>query len=284
MTQARRTSLVHRTEYHYERPVRLGPQWVRLRPLPDPRLPPAPYRLTVEPAPLSLHWQTDPLGNHVARLVLPQPLGLLVLEVEVTLDLTPANPFDFLLEPEAGQWPFRYAADLSDALMAFRRADHAGPLLEALWADTAQPAETVPFLLGLAARVRDAVAYIVRMEAGVWPPDRTLSEGRGSCRDSAWVLVQLLRMHGVAARFVSGYLVQQPEDGSVPVAELHAWAEAFLPGAGWVGVDATSGFLTAEGHIPLAASPDPVGAAPLSGTVEPGAVRLETSIVLRPAA
>jgi transglutaminase-like putative cysteine protease len=279
-----RVTLIHRTEYHYERPVRLGPQWVRLRPLPDPGVDPAPYRLTVEPAPLSLHWQVDPLGNHVARLVLPQPLALLTLEVEIELDLAPSNPFDFLLEPGAGQWPFRYEPDVADALAAFRRADHAGPLLGALWADTAAPLETVPFVLNLAARVRDAVAYIVRMEPGVWPPDLTLAEARGSCRDSAWVLVQLLRMHGLAARFVSGYLVQRPEDGSPPGAELHAWAEAFLPGAGWIGIDATSGFLTAEGHVPLAASPDPMGAAPLSGTVEPGAVRLETSVVVRPAA
>lgn len=277
-----RMTLVHRTEYHYARPLRLGPQLVRLRPMPDPRAAPAPYRLLVEPAPLSLHWQADPLGNHVARLVLPQPLTRLALQVEMTLDLTPRNAFDFLLEPEAETCPFHYGVDIADQLAAFRRVDHAGPLLDALWRDTAEPDGTVAFLLRLAAQVRISVAYVVRMEPGVWPPDRTLAEGRGSCRDSAWVLVQLLRMHGVAARFVSGYLVQHPEDGSPSGAELHAWAEAFLPGAGWVGVDATSGFLTAEGHIPLAASPDPMGAAPLSGTVEPGEVRLETSITVGP--
>ena len=274
--------LVHRTVYHYDRPVRLGPQWVRLRPLPNPRFPPAPYALTVDPAPLSTHWQVDPLGNHVARLVLPGPLDRLALEVTIDLDLTPRNAFDFLLDPESGTWPFLYAPPVADALAPFRHPDHPGPQLQALCDETATAADTVPFLLNLAARVRDRVAYIVRMEQGVWPPDRTLAEGRGSCRDSAWLLVQLLRMHGLAARFVSGYLVQQPEDGSPPGAELHAWAEAFLPGAGWIGVDATSGFLTAEGHIPLAATPDPLGAAPLSGTVEPGEVRLETSVTVAP--
>lgn len=274
----KRARLVHRTVYLYDRLVRLGPQWVRLRPLPNPRFDPAPYCLTVDPAPLSTHWQVDPLGNHVARLVLPGPLDRLVLDVTIELDLTPRNAFDFLLEPGAGTWPFFYAPETADTLAAFRRADHPGPLLQALCDETAVGADTVPFLLSLAALVRDRIAYIVRMEHGVWPPDRTLAEERGSCRDSAWLLVQLLRMHGIAARFVSGYLVQQPEDGSAPGAELHAWAEAFLPGAGWIGVDATSGFLTTEGHVALAATPEPLGAAPLSGTVEPGVVRLETSV------
>ncbi len=275
-------TLVHRTEYHYDRPVRLGPQVVRLRPMPDPRMAPAPYRLVIDPVPSSMHWQLDPLGNVVARLVLPGPVACLVLEASLTLGLLPANPFDFLLEPEAGQWPFRYAVDVADALAPYRRPDHPGPLLQEMRLQTAGAADTVGFLLALAGQVVARVAYIVRMEAGVWPPDRTLAEGRGSCRDSAWLLVQLLRLHGFASRFVSGYLVQTPEDGGARSAELHAWADVYLPGAGWTGLDATSGFLTAEGHVALAASPDPEGAAPLTGTVEPAAVRLETSIRLDP--
>ena len=275
------TSLVHRTTYRYDRPVRLGPQWVRLRPLPDPRRAAAPYKLVVTPTPLSMHWQVGSLGNHVARLVLPGPLRVLALEVSLELDLAPINAFDFLLDPSAGAWPFRYSAMADDVLAAYRRADHAGPLMEALHAGTSVPGDTVPFVLGLAAAVRDRVAYVVREEAGVWPADWTLREARGSCRDSAWLLVQLLRMHGIAARFVSGYLVQTPEDGSPRSAELHAWADAYLPGAGWIGLDATSGFLTAEGHVALAAGPEPGAVAPLTGTVEPGAVTLETSIELR---
>ena len=202
---------------------------MRLRPLPNPRFPPAPYALTVEPPPLSTHWQVDPLGNHVARLVLPGPLDRLMLEVAIDLDLTPRNAFDFLLEPESGAWPFLYAPETADALAPFRHPDHPGPLLQALCAETAAEAGTVPFLLSLAAQVRDRVAYIVRMEPGVWPPDRTLAEGRGSCRDSAWLLVQLLRMHGLAARFVSGYLVQHPEDGSPPGAEAARLGRSLPP-------------------------------------------------------
>ena len=165
----------------------------------------------------------------------------------------------------------------------FRRCAEPGPLLAELVRATSVAGETVAFLLTLAPAVLARVAYTVRMEAGVWTPEQTLATGRGSCRDSAWLLVQLLRQHGVAARFVSGYLVQTPEDGSPRQAELHAWAEAYLPGAGWIGLDATSGLLTAEGHVGLAAGPSPDDAAPLSGTVEPGVVRLETTIQLVPA-
>ena len=273
-------ALVHRTTYTYDRPVRLGPQWVRLRPRPDPRRAAPQYRLHVAPAPLSLHWQMDPAGNQVARLVLPQPVATLALEVALELDMTPANPFDFLVDPEASAWPFRYETLAADGLAAYRRADHPGPELERLRDATRTPGETVPFILALAAAVRDRVGYIVRMEAGVWPPDRTLAEAIGSCRDSAWVLVQLLRLHGIAARFVSGYLVQFPADDGTDSAELHAWAEAYLPGAGWIGLDATSGMMTAEGHVALAASADVAGAAPLSGTVEAAQVKLDTSITV----
>lgn len=272
--------LLHRTLYTYDRPVRLGPHWIRLRPLPDARRPALPYRLAVDPAPVSLHWQIGPLGNFSARVILPGPLQRLALEVTLDLDLTPVNAFDFLLDPAAERWPFQYSASGADALAPYRWAEYPGPLLGALQSETAGAADTVPFVLGLAAAVRDRLAYIVREEAGVWPPDRTLMEGRGSCRDSAWLLVQLLRLHGIAARFVSGYLVQTPEDGASLSAELHAWAAAYLPGAGWVGIDATSGSLTAEGHVGLAAAPSPREAAPLSGTVEPAGVRLETSITM----
>lgn len=273
-----RAHLVHDTVYRYDHPVRLGPQIVRLRPMPDVRRGLSPYGLLVEPMPLSLHWQMDVAGNAVARLVLPQPLGRLSLRVSIGLDMTPRNPFDLLLDPGAAEWPFRYEVATADALVAFRRADHAGPGLAALVAATGRSGDTMAFVLGVAAAVRDRVGYVVRMEAGVWPVEHTLQQALGSCRDSAWVLVQALRMHGVAARFVSGYLVQFPDDAGRDGAELHAWAEAYLPGAGWIGLDATSGMMTAEGHVALAASADVAGAAPLSGTVETAEVRLETSV------
>jgi len=259
----------------------LGPQSIRLRPMPHARTPIPSYALRIDPAPSSVHWQQDPHGNTLARVVLPGPVDAMDVVVDLVADLSPQDPFDFLLDPDAESWPFRYDPLMADDLGQFRHADHAGPLLQALRDETASAASTVSLMLELTHRVRDGVAYIVRMEPGVWNPDRTLAEARGSCRDSAWLLIQLLRLHGVAARFVSGYLIQLPDDGTPDVADLHAWAEAFLPGAGWIGLDATSGLLTAEGHIPLAASPHPISAAPITGTVEPSGVVLDTDMQLR---
>lgn len=274
-----RATLVHRTAYTYEHPVRLGPQWLRLRPLPRPGVPEAGFRLSIDPAPLSLHWIVDPWGNHVARFALAGPAERLVVETELSLDVSPRNPFDFVLDGDAAAWPFRYAPELADALAPFRRADLAGPLLAGLLAEVDAVPGTTAMLLALGAAVRDRVAYVRRDAPGVWPPDRTLGEGQGSCRDSAWLLVQCLRQAGVAARFVSGYQLQRPGP-ALGDAELHAWTEAFLPGAGWIGIDATSGLLTAERHVAVAASPDPGGAAPLSGTVEAARVTLDASIVV----
>ncbi len=278
--------LTHRTSYRYDRPVQLGPQSIRLRPMPDTRAPLLSYSLRVEPEPASIHWQHDALGNRLARVVMPGPVSRLDVIVELLADLAPADPFDFLIEPEASQWPFAYAAAVADDLAAFRRPDHAGPLLAAMRDATAGPAPTVAKLLELNRRVRDGVAYITRMDPGVWDADLTLRQAQGSCRDSAWVLIQLLRLHGIAARFVSGYLVQLASgERAADSADLHAWAEAYLPGAGWIGLDPTSGLLAAEGHLPLAASPHPIQAAPVTGTVEPSGVKLETELtVWRPAA
>ena len=250
---------------------------LRLRPLPDPRAAPPSYALSIDPAPLTLHWLADPLGNHVARFSLPGPVEHLVFTVTLGLDLTPRNPFDFSLNAEAAMWPFAYAPETAEALAPFLHLDPPGAALQALRAESAATSDTSALLTTLAARVRDRLGYVVRMEEGVWSAERTLAEGRGSCRDFAWLLVQFLRMHGIAARFVSGYLVQRPEDGPAS-ADLHAWTEAYLPGAGWIGIDSTSGYLTAESHIALAASPEPFGAGPLSGTQEPAESRLETHI------
>ena len=274
-----RVRLVHRTTYHYPRPVQLGPQWLRLRPLPDPRISPPEYALALDPAPLTLHWLTDPLGNQVARFALATPTAQLAITVTLDLDVTPRNPFDFVLDAGAVGWPFDYPASDAAALAQYMAPD-AGPLVQAMRGQTGARADTVELLRGLAARVQARVGYIVRMEAGVWTPERTLQEAQGSCRDSAWLLVTLLRLHGIAARFVSGYLVQLPGGGKPDGAELHAWAEAYLPGAGWLGIDATSGAMAAEGHVALAVAPHPLEAAPLIGTMEPVQSRLETSVTV----
>jgi uncharacterized protein (DUF2126 family)/transglutaminase-like putative cysteine protease len=272
----------HVTTYRYDRWVELSPQIVRLRPAPHCRTPVLSYSLRVTPENHFVNWQQDPQSNYLARLVFPDKLRELRLEVDLVAELAVHNPFDFFLEPAAERFPFAYEDWQLGELAPFLVKEPATPRFAGyLRSAGGSPPRTVDFLVDLNRRLQKDVRYLIRDEAGVQSKEETLSLGSGSCRDSAWLLVQLLRHMGLAARFVSGYLIQlKPDvkatDGAAgperDFTDLHAWCEVYLPGAGWIGLDPTSGLLAGEGHLPLACASDPASAAPVTGGVEASTV------------
>lgn len=280
-----RVALNHRTAYQFDRSVKLWPHEIRLRPAAHCRTPILSYSLNIEPAEHFLNWQQDPFGNWIARLVFPEKAESLEVTVDLVADMTVINPFDFFIEEYAEAIPFAYPDGLRRELGPYLEADPLGPTAPLLekWVAAARTdlvtgkLRTVDFLVSINQRVQAEVGYIVRLEAGVQTPEQTLDLKRGSCRDSAWLLVQVLRHLGLAARFASGYLIQLKADQKAldgpsgtdhDFTDLHAWTEVYIPGAGWIGLDPTSGLLAGEGHIPLACTAQPSSAAPVIGATE----------------
>jgi uncharacterized protein (DUF2126 family) len=272
-------ALTHRTRYSYDRLVHLGPQTVRLRPAPHCRTPILSYSLKVTPQQHFLNWQQDPQSNYLARFVFPEPTREFTVEVDLVAEMAIINPFDFFLEKTAETFPFEYEPLLARELRPYLETEAPGPLLKAFLAgiDRSKKQPTMDFLIAINRKVQQAVGYVIRLEPGLQSCEQTLALARGACRDSGWLLVQIFRHLGLAARFASGYLIQLvpdqkplegPEGPTRDFTDLHAWTEVYLPGAGWIGLDPTSGLLAGEGHIPLACTPDAESAAPVSGAVE----------------
>lgn len=270
-----RIAIHHKTSYDFDRLVKLSPHVIRLRPAPHSRTPIHSYSLKIEPKEHFINWQQDAFGNYLARLVFPEKTKRFSVDVEVVADMTVINPFDFFLEEYAEHFPFTYPDQLKKELAPYLEKQAQGPLFASLLASIPRTKRRmIDFMVELNQLVEKKIEYCIRFEPGVQKPEETLSLAKGSCRDSAWLLAQLFRHMGLAARFASGYLVQLAQDEksldgpSGPekdFTDLHAWCEVFVPGAGWIGLDPTSGLFASEGHIPLACTPDPVSAAPIEG-------------------
>ena len=269
-------ALTHTTSYSYDRLVTLSPQVIRLRPAPHCRTKIISYSLTLEPEDHFLNWQQDPFGNFLARMVPNTLASKLSVTVDLVAEMAVLNPFDFFVDESARDWPFSYDATTKEDLRPYLAVPPASPLLQDYLQSLtfAKGATTLDIIVDINQKLEKHIDYLIRMEPGVQAPEETLEKRSGSCRDTSWLLVHVLRHLGLAARFVSGYLIQlkpdvKPLDGPSGAEEdftdLHAWAEVYLPGAGWVGLDPTSGLLASEGHIPLAATPSPQSAAPITG-------------------
>ena len=271
-------ALNHVTHYKYDRPVAMSPHIVRLRTAPHARTPIHAYSLKITPEQHFINWQQDPYSNYLGRLVFPEPTREFRVEVDLVAEMTVINPFDFFVAAEAGKYPFEYEPVLRKELQPYFEVSPAGPELAALVAKLRRKGVvTVDYLVEINATINRLLKYLIRMEPGVQSPEETLRLKCGSCRDFAWLMVQTLRHLGLAARFASGYLIQLtadvksldgPSGPERDFTDLHAWTEVYIPGAGWIGLDATSGLLTGEGHIPLACTADPSSAAPITGNVD----------------
>src|SRR3954453_23118573 len=206
-------SLLHRSHYTYDRAVNHAPHLVRLRPAPHSRTPILSYALNVLPKKHFINWQQDPFSNYMARLAFPEKTTELLVEVSLVAEMSVFNPFDFFLEPYAEEFPFQYEPGLRKELAPFLKGPSSTPLFSEYVKHCSRvEMRCIDFLVQLNLQLSQEIKYLIRLEPGVQTPEETLRLRSGSWRDTSWLLVNILRQRGLAARFVSGYLIQLKPD------------------------------------------------------------------------
>jgi transglutaminase-like putative cysteine protease len=274
-----RFEISHITEYRYAEAVTLSPHYLRLRPREDGTVRLLDFRLHLEPQAATVTLQAEADGNVALVTWFNEPVRLLRIHTESVVETARENPFDYIIsEPSARTLPVRYNPALQ-AVLAPSLAGSAGPTLRKLAEELAAETsfDTLRFLNALNLRLFESTRVIVRKTGAPLDPEECLTLGEGACRDLAMVFAAACRHMGIAARFVSGYQMMDPESDEK---HMHAWAEVFLPGGGWRGFDPTHGIAVDQHFVPVAASPDPQLVTPIEGYYSPASVASTLSVSL----
>tara|TARA_R110000772_G_scaffold14958_1_gene42759 strand:+ start:1125 stop:1985 length:861 start_codon:yes stop_codon:yes gene_type:complete len=271
----KRYKILHQTNYEFSGQVQLDPHTLRLRPREGHELRIESSALDISPD-ANLRWHRDVEGNSVATANFMGSTSYLYISSEVIIQQYDHLPYDFLVADYAVDYPFNYEPE-DQILLApymnqveFLEQELVGNLLNEIW-QANEAIQTFALLLRLNQRVFQAIAYQRREEAGVQSAEYTLSCGSGSCRDSAYLFMVIAQRLGFAARFVSGYIYSDAP--IIQAGSTHAWAEVFLPGAGWKGFDPSTGNIVGAEHIAVAVARLPESVPPVEGSFHglPGA-------------
>ena len=275
-----RYAITHRTEYRYNQTVSLGPHWLMLRPRESRELRLLSHKITTTP-PSTISWAHDVFGNTIATAVFDAPTDRLVIDSTVSLELSSSAWPVFPIAASAINYPFSYSAEERTDLGALLSPQYADPMgrLSSWTAGfvRSNPTDTLALLKDLNAGISGTASYQAREDEGTQAPGRTLDMGRGSCRDFAVLFVEAARLQGFGARVVSGYLFNPALQDSDTT--THAWAEVFVPGAGWISFDPTNRQMGGFNLIPVAVARDLAQAMPVSGTfIGAGSARLTVAV------
>lgn len=262
-----RYKIIHRTYYNFSAPVTLGQHTLRLRPREDHEMLIESFDIKISPE-ADVLWHRDVESNSIAIASFDQPTQQLAIESEVIIQQYLENPLNFLVADYAVGYPFSYQQDDLVLLSPYiansegNTGEQLNSWINNIWRQ-GEAIETYSLLLRLTKAINEGMTYKVREEPGVQTANETLACRTGSCRDFAMLLMAAARRLGLAARFVTGYLHAplSPDAGAT-----HAWAEIYLPGAGWIGFDPTTGAIVGADHIPVAVARMAESVPPVAGT------------------